>query len=67
MRALLRLIGLGRRPAAGGASFYAEAQCAGWMVPPSELGTGEGPAMPQGKEKVEADGLLARFYSSQEC
>jgi hypothetical protein len=25
------------------------------------------PASAPGKDKVEADGLLARFYSSQEC
>jgi hypothetical protein len=64
---MLRWLGLGRRRGAGAGSFYAEAQCAGWMAAPAELGAAAEAAMPQGKKTVEAEGLLARFYSAQEC
>lgn len=67
MRALVRWLRFGRRRDAGAGSFYAEAQCAGWMAPPAELGAAAEVAMPQGKKTVEAEGLLARFYSAQEC
>jgi hypothetical protein len=67
MKALLRRLWFRRRLAAGAGSFYAEAQCAGWGVPPVGVDGLPTPASAPGKDKVEADGLLARFYSSQEC
>jgi len=66
---LRRLIGKGGKPpgllaAATALGFYAEAQLAGWVAPPAELSPE--PARDEtGAQDVE--GLLGRFYESQEC
>ena len=48
-------------------SLYAEAQFAGWVAPPPELGARSAPASPAGAQSEDAEALLARFYSCQEC
>jgi hypothetical protein len=65
MRALMRRFGFRERRDGGGAlALYAEAQLAGWVAPPPDLGAQRRPARP---EQIDAEALLARFYPSQEC
>lgn len=66
MASLLRR--LFRRRRSGGAAavaFYAEAELSGWMPMPAEARKAQGTS--SAGEPAELDGLLARFYSSQEC
>ena len=50
--------------AAAALGFYAEAQLAGWVACPTELKAAPGKTE-AGARDVE--GLLGRFYESQEC
>jgi hypothetical protein len=47
-------------------SWYAEAQFAGWMPAPDQLET-RAAAARTAPESVDVEGLLGRFYASQEC
>jgi hypothetical protein len=50
--------------AAAAVAFYAEAELSGWVcMPPEARKAGDIPFA----QPAEIDGLLARFYSSQEC
>jgi hypothetical protein len=68
---LLRRLGFGRhteRPrllaAATALGFYAEAQMAGWVAAPAELSAAPAKAA---AGNGDPEGLLGRFYESQEC
>ena len=65
MTSLLRR--LFRRRRSGGATavaFYAEAELSGWLPMPPEAGKADDTSSIA--QRAEVDGLLARFYSSQE-
>jgi hypothetical protein len=66
MASLLRRLFPRRRPdGAGAVAFYAEAELSGWMPMPPEAGKARDTSSTG--YPAEIDGLLARFYSSQEC
>lgn len=61
----MRRLGFGQRAEGGGVlALYAEAQLAGWVAPPPDL---RPPGRPLPPEQADAEALLARFYSCQEC
>jgi hypothetical protein len=65
MRSWMRRLGF--RPlldGGGGLALYAEAQLAGWVAPPPDLAA---PRKAPFAQDIDAEALLARFYSSQEC
>ena len=67
MAALLRRFFHRRRSdrAAAAVALYAEAELSGWVcMPPEAAKTGDNRFAGQ---PAETDGLLARFYFSQEC
>ncbi len=48
-------------------SRYAEAQFAGWVASPPELRARSAPTQAPKAESADADALVTRFYSCQEC
>ena len=66
MASLLRRLFKRRRSGGTAAvAFYAEAELSGWMPMPPEAGKARDTSSIG--HPAEVDGLLARFYSSQEC